>query len=65
MAEAVLEGACIGKEMLAPLYKAVVTQFEAYGDPFATVEYKKRAAGNLAATELWKALEGNAGKSGH
>ncbi|BCG57987.1 FAD binding domain-containing protein [Paenibacillus sp. URB8-2] len=62
IAEAVLEGAHIGPELLASVYEAVISQFETYGDPFATVEYKKKTAGNLIVAELWKALEGNAGK---
>ncbi|MFD1775608.1 FAD binding domain-containing protein [Paenibacillus rhizophilus] len=65
IAEAVLEGASIGKEQLASVFEAVVTQFETYGDPFATVEYKKKTAGNLIVAELWKALEGSAGKGDH
>ncbi|AHV96291.1 FAD binding domain-containing protein [Paenibacillus sabinae] len=61
-AEALLEGADIGPELLASVYEAVFSQFDTYGDPFVTVEYKKKTAGNLLVAELWKALEENAGK---
>jgi xanthine dehydrogenase small subunit len=56
LAEAILEGAVYEEGMLALLYEAVADGFETYSDPFATEAYKKKTAGNLIVSELWKAM---------
>ncbi|UQZ35370.1 molybdopterin dehydrogenase [Paenibacillus sp. PK3_47] len=55
-AERLLEGAVCEDRLLAGLYQAVEEGFSTYNDPFATVAYKKKTAGNLIVSELWKAL---------
>ncbi|AOZ93165.1 FAD binding domain-containing protein [Paenibacillus crassostreae] len=55
-AENILLGQVFEQSMLSSVYKAVVDGFETYSDPFATDSYKKKAAGNLIASELWKGL---------
>ncbi|WP_410513996.1 FAD binding domain-containing protein [Paenibacillus sp. BR2-3] len=55
-AEAILEGAVYEESLLAILYEAVVNSFETYSDPFASEAYKKKTAGNLIVSELWKSF---------
>lgn len=55
-AEALLEGAVYEESMLSPLYEAVANHFASYSDPFATEAYKKKTAGNLIVSEIWKAM---------
>ena len=57
-AEAVLEGNVYDDRLLPVLYEAVVNDFETYNDPFASEDYKKKTAGNLIVSELWKAFRG-------
>lgn len=51
-----LEGVRYTDELLASLYEGVENSFETYSDPFATELYKKKTAGNLVVSELWKAM---------
>ncbi|MNP55515.1 hypothetical protein D3C76_1501710 [compost metagenome] len=51
-----LEGVRYTEELLAFLYEGVENSFETYSDPFATELYKKKTAGNLVVSELWKAM---------
>jgi len=55
-AEVMLEGVRYTEELLASLYEEVENSFETYSDPFATELYKKKTAGNLVVSELWKAM---------
>ncbi|MNV66807.1 xanthine dehydrogenase subunit XdhB [compost metagenome] len=55
-AEVMLEGVRYTEELLASLYEVVENSFETYSDPFATELYKKKTAGNLVVSELWKAM---------
>lgn len=55
-AEAMLEDAVFSNSLLASLYEVVESSFETYSDPFATEMYKKKTAGNLLVSELWKAM---------
>ncbi|WP_379132812.1 FAD binding domain-containing protein [Paenibacillus sp. sgz500958] len=55
-AEAVLEGAVYEEQMLPAIFEAVAGSFETYTDPFATEAYKKKTAGNIVVSELWKAM---------
>lgn len=55
-AESMLEGTLYEEGVLPYLYEAVESSFETYSDPFATETYKKKTAGNLVASELWKAM---------
>lgn len=55
-AEAVLEGALYEERLLAALYEAVESEFETSSDPFATADYKRKTAGNLIVSEVWKAM---------
>jgi carbon-monoxide dehydrogenase medium subunit len=55
-AEVMLEGVGYTEELLASLYEVVENSFETYSDPFATELYKKKSAGNLVVSELWKAM---------
>lgn len=55
-AEMLLEGAVCDDSLLGELYEAVEHGFATYKDPFATEEYKKKTAGNLIVSELWKAM---------
>ena len=57
-AESMLEGALYQEGILPALYEVVETTFETYSDPFATETYKKKTAGNLVVSELWKAMNG-------
>ncbi|WP_052087778.1 FAD binding domain-containing protein [Paenibacillus wynnii] len=56
-AEAMLEGNTYDERLLPLVYEAVVNDFETYSDPFASEAYKKKTAGNLIVSELWKAFE--------
>jgi len=55
-AEDLLEGKVVEEGMLGEVYEAVVNGFETYSDPFATEIYKKKTAGNLIISELWKMM---------
>lgn len=57
-AEALLEGKVWNDNLLATVYEAVESSFATYSDPFATEAYKKKTAGNLIVSELWKAMNG-------
>ncbi|MDQ0195150.1 FAD binding domain-containing protein [Paenibacillus wynnii] len=56
-AEAMLEGNTYEERLLPLVYEAVVNDFETYSDPFASEAYKKKTAGNLIVSELWKAFK--------
>lgn len=55
-AESMLEGTLYQERILPALYEVVESTFETYSDPFATETYKKKTAGNLVVSELWKAM---------
>lgn len=55
-AELLLEGTVYEERMLGDLYEVVVNGFATYSDPFATEAYKKKTAGNLIVSELWKTM---------
>ncbi|WP_379148086.1 FAD binding domain-containing protein [Paenibacillus sp. sgz500992] len=61
-AEAVLEGAVYSDSLMAAVYEAVESSFDSYSDPFATEAYKRKTAGNLIVSELWKGLNAGGGK---
>ncbi|MGG6309657.1 FAD binding domain-containing protein [Paenibacillus macerans] len=56
-AEALLEGGRFREELLPLVYEAVLEEYEAAGDAFATAAYKRKTAANLIAAELWRLLE--------
>lgn len=56
VAESMLEGTLYEEGILPELYALVESSFETYSDPFATDAYKKKMAGNLVVSELWKAM---------
>ncbi|WP_339316819.1 FAD binding domain-containing protein [Paenibacillus sp. FSL R10-2734] len=55
-AEAMLEDLVYTEALLPALYEVVEDSFDTYSDPFATDLYKKKTAGNLVVSELWKAM---------
>lgn len=59
-AEALLEGKVWSDSLLSAVYEAVESTFTTYSDPFATDAYKRKTAGNLIVSELWKVM--NAGR---
>lgn len=61
-AEALLEGAVYSDSLMAAVYEAVENSFDTYSDPFATEAYKRKTAGNLIVSELWKGLKAGGGK---
>ncbi|AJY75587.1 FAD binding domain-containing protein [Paenibacillus beijingensis] len=53
-AEKLCEGARLGDAALPPaVFKAVMNQFQAFGDAFASAEYRVKTAANLAASAVW------------
>lgn len=53
-AEKLCEGALLGDPALpTAVFKAVMTQYQAFGDGFATAEYRVKTAANLAASAIW------------
>ncbi|MCL6601353.1 MAG: FAD binding domain-containing protein [Paenibacillus sp.] len=55
--EAILEDNVYEERLLPLLYEAVISDFATYSDPFASEAYKKKTAGNLIVSELWKATK--------
>lgn len=55
-AEAQLEGMAYEDSLPGEVYDAVESGFATYSDPFATEAYKKKTAGNLIVSELWRAM---------
>lgn len=56
-AESILEDNVYEERLLPLLYEAVFSDFATYSDPFASEAYKKKTAGNLIVSELWKAFK--------
>lgn len=53
--ESYLNGKLANKKTITEVYALIVEQFEPKGDAFVPVSYRKKAAANLIASELWKA----------
>ncbi|TFE24998.1 FAD binding domain-containing protein [Cohnella luojiensis] len=54
-AEKLLKGQIPNRELLGEVHQAVMNGYRPKSDPFATDEYRKKAAANLIVMELWKA----------
>jgi carbon-monoxide dehydrogenase medium subunit len=56
LAEARLEGAPAEDGAVRLLHRLLMEQYEPAPDPFASAEYRKRTAANVAASHLWQAI---------
>jgi len=54
--EALLEGAPADDGAVRLLHRLLLEQYEPAPDPFASAEYRKRTAANVAASHLWEAI---------
>lgn len=55
-AELFLNGQLANKKTITEVYALILEQYEPKGDAFVPVSYRKKAAANLIASELWKAV---------
>ncbi|ACT01955.1 FAD binding domain-containing protein [Paenibacillus sp. JDR-2] len=55
-AEQFLTGKLVDKKTITEVYSMILEHYEPKGDAFVPVSYRKKAAANLIASELWKAL---------
>lgn len=55
--EEYLNGRSAGKKTISELYALILEHYEPKGDAFVPVSYRKKAAANLIASELWKAAQ--------
>ncbi|MCM3625817.1 FAD binding domain-containing protein [Paenibacillus glycanilyticus] len=56
LVEQFLTGKIANKKTITEVYALVVEHYEPKGDAFVPVSYRKKAAANLIASELWKAV---------
>jgi xanthine dehydrogenase C subunit len=54
--EALLRGTIRGESIYGSLYRAVYEEYEACPDAFASADYRKKTAGNLVVSEIWRAF---------
>ncbi|MCC3372678.1 FAD binding domain-containing protein [Cohnella sp. REN36] len=62
LTESRLEGAAADDGAVRLLHRLLLEQYKPAPDPFATAEYRKLTAANLAASHLWQAIRENAGR---